>query len=221
MEDDERLARAIVRGLRKHGFAVDHAGDGDSALFQAETNNYDLLILDVMVPKRDGFEVCGTLRANGVTAPILFLTARDSVDDRVHGLDLGADDYLVKPFDFAEFLARVRALTRRRSELRSAELAVGDLLLDVGSRAATRDGRSVELTTKEFAVLEYLVDHAGRIVTRTELAEHVWDENYDPFSNVIEVYIRRLRRKIDAQAEYPLIHTRRGSGYIVADLRAA
>ena len=217
VEDDERLASVIARGLRKQSYAVDVAGDGDTAVFQAETNDYDLVVLDAMIPERDGFSVCRDLRSNGFAAPILFLTARDAVEDRVRGLELGADDYLVKPFEFPEFLARIRALMRRRSFLRPAVLAVGDLTLDTASRTAHRSGRLVDLTAKEFAVLEYLMEHRGRVVSRTELAEHVWDHNYDPFSNVIDVYIRRLRRKIDDGFDVALIRTRRGAGYVVTD----
>ena len=217
VEDDERLASVIARGLRKQSYAVDVADDGETALFQAETNDYDLVVLDAMIPRRDGFDVCRDLRSNGFDAPIMFLTARDSVEDRVRGLELGADDYLVKPFEFPEFLARIRALLRRRSVLHPSVLTVGDLTLDTSSRAARRDGRTIDLTSKEYGVLEYLMTHPGRVVSRTELAEHVWDHNYDPFSNVIDVYIRRLRRKVDAGFALPLIRTRRGSGYVVTD----
>ncbi len=217
VEDDERLASVIARGLRKQAYAVDVAGDGETALFQAETNEYDLLVLDVMIPHGDGFTVCRSLRENGFMAPILFLTARDGVADRVRGLELGGDDYLTKPFVFDELVARIRALLRRRHVLRSPVLAVGDLTLDTAKRAARRDGREIELTSKEFSVLEYLMEHAGRVVTRTEIAEHAWDHTYDPFSNVIDVYIRRLRRKVDMESLTPLIHTRRGTGYVLTD----
>lgn len=217
VEDDERLASVIARGLRKHSYAVDVAGDGETAIFQAETNDYDLLVLDVMIPGIDGFDVCRRLRANGFAAPILFLTARDAVGDRVRGLELGGDDYLVKPFDFEELVARVRALMRRRGVFSSPVLRLADLELDTAARAARRSGRDIELTSKEFAVLEYLMLHPGRVVGRAEIAEHAWDDTYDPFSNVIDVYIRRLRRKIDEGEELALIRTRRGSGYVVSD----
>lgn len=217
VEDDERLASVIARGLKKQAYAVDIATDGETAIFQAETNDYDLLVLDVMIPHRDGFDVCRTLRGNGLSAPILFLTARDAVEDRVRGLEIGADDYLVKPFEFAELLARVRALLRRRPVLRSPVLTVGDLRLDTARRIAFRGETPVDLTSKEFAVLEYLIENAGRVVTRTELAEHAWDHTYDPFSNVIDVYIRRLRRKVDDGFDHQLIRTRRGAGYVISD----
>jgi two-component system copper resistance phosphate regulon response regulator CusR len=217
VEDDERLASVIARGLRKHSYAVDVACDGETAIFQAETNEYDLLVLDVMIPRHDGFDVCRSLRENGFAAPILFLTARDSVADRVRGLELGGDDYLVKPFDFDELVARVRALMRRRHVLRSTVLAVADLTLDTATRTASRAGRAIDLTAKEYSVLEYLMENPGRVVSRTELAEHAWDHSYDPFSNVIDVYIRRLRRKLDAGEPVPLIRTRRGAGYVLTD----
>jgi two-component system copper resistance phosphate regulon response regulator CusR len=216
VEDDTRLATVVARGLRKQAFAVDTAGDADEALFFAQTNPYDLMVLDVMLPGRDGFAVCRQLRQDGCSTPILMLTARDSVEDKVTGLELGADDYLTKPFDFNELVARVRALLRRRQVYRSPQLTVGDLTLDTASRTAWRGGREIELTTKEYAVLEYLVENAGRVIGRAELAEHVWDENYDPFSNVIDVYIRRLRQKIDDGFPTRLIRTRRGAGYVVS-----
>ena len=213
IEDDERLSSVLARGLRKQAFAVDTAADGEEALFLAQTNSYDLLILDVMLPERDGFDVCRQLREDGSSVPILMLTARDGVADRVAGLDLGADDYLTKPFDFAELLARSRALLRRREVYRSPLLQVGDLTLDTAARSASRNGRPIELTAKEYSVLEYLVENAGRVLGRAEIAEHVWDERYDPFSNVVDVYIQRLRRKLDGTGPGSFIRTRRGEGY--------
>lgn len=216
VEDDMRLAEVISRGLRKHAYAVDAAMDGEDGLFFAETNNYDLLILDVMLPKKNGFELCRELRENGSELPILMLTARDAVSDRVTGLDSGADDYLVKPFDFEELLARVRALSRRRPVLLKQQIAVGDLILNRATRTARRGGRMIDLTTKEYALLEFLMENAGRVLTREQIAEHVWDINFDAFSNVIDVYVGRLRRKVDAPAETPLVHTRRGTGYLLS-----
>ena len=215
VEDDTRLATVLARGLRKQAFAVDLAENGDDALFLAQTNTYDIIILDVMLPGRDGFAICRQLRADGCSVPVIMLTARDSVEDRVAGLELGADDYLTKPFDFTELVARVRALSRRRQVYRSPELTVGDLTLNTAARSAWRGDRQIELTTKEYAVLEYLVENAGRVIGRAEIAEHVWDENYDAFSNVIDVYIRRLRQKIDEGCDVRLIRTRRGAGYVV------
>ena len=189
-------------------------GDGESALYQTEINDYDLIILDVMLPGKDGFEVCRKLRERDVKTPILMLTARDAVDDRVEGLDSGADDYLIKPFEFKELLARVRALLRRAREFRPSVLQVADLTLNTANHTASRAGRRIGLTTKEYALLEYFALSQGRLLGREEIAEHVWDENFDPMSNVIDVYVRRLRKKVDDGFSRPLIHTRRGAGYI-------
>jgi DNA-binding response OmpR family regulator len=216
VEDDMRLAAVVSRGLRKHAYAVDTATDGENGLFYAETNSYDLLILDVMLPKITGFELCRELRENGSELPILMLTARDSVADRVNGLDSGADDYLVKPFDFDELLARVRALSRRRPVLLKQQIEVSDLILNRATRTARRGLRAIDLTTKEYALLEYLMENAGRVLTREQIAENVWDINFDAFSNVIDVYVGRLRRKVDAASETPLVHTRRGTGYLLS-----
>ena len=223
VEDDARIARFVAKGLREQAYAVDVAATGDDALYQAAVNTYDLVILDVMIPGRDGFAVCRELRKSGQRMPILMLTARDAVEDRIAGLDHGADDYLTKPFEFRELLARLRALLRRSGELRPAKITVRDLVLDTGAQSATRAGRSVTLTAKEYALLEYLARNAGRVVGRAEIAEHVWDETFDPFSNLIEVYINRVRRKIDADSPKPLLQTRRGAGYVLgtaADLIA-
>jgi two-component system copper resistance phosphate regulon response regulator CusR len=223
VEDDARIARFVAKGLREQAYAVDVAGTGDDALYQAAVNTYDLVILDVMIPGRDGFAVCRELRKSGQRMPILMLTARDAVEDRIAGLDHGADDYLTKPFEFRELLARLRALMRRSGELRPAKIAVADLVLDTGAQSAMRAGRTMTLTAKEYALLEYLARNAGRVVGRAEIAEHVWDETFDPFSNLIEVYINRVRRKIDADSPKPLLQTRRGAGYVLgtaADLIA-
>lgn len=215
VEDEPRVARFVAQGLRENAYAVDVAANGDDALYQAAINDYDAVILDVMLPRRDGFAVCRELRASGNHAPVLMLTARDTVEDRIQGLDQGADDYLIKPFAFGELLARLRALLRRRGAVRPARISIADLEIDTGAQRAWRGGRELVLTTKEFALLEYLAREEGRVVGRAEIAGHVWDENFDPFSNLIEVYINRLRRKIDEGATVPLIHTRRGAGYVL------
>jgi two-component system copper resistance phosphate regulon response regulator CusR len=214
-EDDLGVQRFVVRGLQEQAYAVDAVANGDDALEQAEINPYDLIILDVMLPGLNGFEVCRRLREGGLKIPVLMLTARDGVEDRIAGLDHGADDYLTKPFEFRELLARLRALLRRPVELKPAQLSVANLTLDTAKQSATRGDRRISLTHKEYSLLEYLVRNTGRVVGRAEIAEHVWDEHFDPFSNLIEVYINRLRRKIDAPREIPLLHTRRGAGYLL------
>ncbi len=215
-EDEARVAGFVAKGLREQAYAVDFATDGEQALYQASVNDYDLIILDVMMPVKDGYQVCRELRFSGFRAPILMLTARGTVDDRVAGLDSGADDYLAKPFDFKELLARMRALLRRPQTLRPAEVRAGDLVLNTASHAAFRGGAAVSLTAKEYALLEFLVLNQDRVVGREQIAQHVWDDSFDPLSNVIDVYIKRLRSKIDAGFTRPLIHTRRGEGYILS-----
>ncbi|HYL64945.1 MAG TPA: response regulator transcription factor [Candidatus Methylomirabilis sp.] len=215
VEDDPGVRRFVVKGLREQAYAVDTATNGGEALYQADINEYDLIILDVMIPPPDGFEVCRRLREAGKRMPILMLTARDAVEDRVSGLDRGADDYLTKPFEFRELLARLRALLRRSVELKPPRLTVGDLVLDTAAQTAARGGHAILLTHKEYALLEYLVRNAGRVVSRSDIAEHVWDETFDPFSNLIEVYVNRLRRKIDPDGSAALLQTRRGAGYIL------
>jgi two-component system copper resistance phosphate regulon response regulator CusR len=216
VEDDTHLAELLARGLREQHYAVDVAADGEQALYQAAVTEYDALVLDVGLPRRSGLDVCRELRRRGSRVPVLLLTARDAVQDRVAGLDSGADDYLVKPFALDELYARLRALLRRGHELRPPTLVVADLEVDTGTRRARRAGRDLALTGKEYAMLEYLARHAGRVVGRAELSEHVWDENHDPASNAIEVYVNRLRKKVDAPGGAPLIHTRRGAGYLLA-----
>ncbi|HLK61855.1 MAG TPA: response regulator transcription factor [Bryobacteraceae bacterium] len=215
VEDESRVAAFIAKGLREQAYAVDIASDGERALYDAAVNEYDLVILDVMLPIKDGHTVCRELRASGFRTPILMLTARASVDDRVDGLDCGADDYLSKPFDFKELLARLRALLRRSANLRPKVARIADLTLDTGSHAVTRAGKPVTLTAKEYALLEYLVFNEGRVVGREQIAQHVWDEHFDPFSNVIDVYVKRLRDKLDTGSGVRLIHTRRGEGYLM------
>jgi len=215
VEDDSRVAGFVARGLREQTYAVDVARDGEEALHLAAVNEYDAVILDVLLPRKDGHAVCQQLRNEGFRVPILMLTARGAVDDRVAGLDCGADDYLTKPFDFRELLARLRALLRRPAGLRPGIVRVADLTLNTANHAVARAGQSISLTAKEYALLEFLVTNADRVMGRERIAEHVWDENFDPFSNLIEVYIRRLRAKVDAGFELPLIHTRRGEGYLL------
>ncbi len=214
VEDEPDAAAVLAKGLREQAYAVDVATDGATACDQAAMADYDAIILDVMLPEKDGLEVCRQLREDGLAVPILMLTARDGVLDRVAGLDSGADDYLNKPFDFRELLARVRALLRRGSRPPLPErLSVGDLDLDTRARRVQRAGREVSLTAREYALLEYLARRAGAVVGRAEISEHVWDENYDPLSNVIDVYVQRLRRKLDGPGLASLIRTRRGEGY--------
>ena len=215
VEDDPDMAHFIARGLGEQSYAVDVAGTGEAALEYATTASYDAIVLDAMIPPPDGFEVCRRLRADAVDVAILMLTARDSLADRIEGLDSGADDYLVKPFEFAELLARLRAVLRRRGARQYPVLDVGNLRLDTRSHRVTRGGDELLLTTKEYALLEFLAVNAGRVIGREEIAEHVWNDEFDPFSNLIEVYIGRLRRIVDREHEPKLIHTIRGSGYIL------
>jgi DNA-binding response OmpR family regulator len=207
----------LARTLREQGYAVDLSADGADALYQAAVNDYDAIVLDVGLPRKDGFAVSHELRQRGSRVPILMLTARDAVPDRVAGLDAGADDYLTKPFALSELLARLRALLRRMPALFPAMLVVADLTIDTHSHVVTRGGRPVRLTGKEYTLLEHLARNAGRVVGRAELTAHVWDDNHDPASNSIEVYINRLRKKIDDGGVPPLIHTRRGAGYMLAE----
>jgi len=215
VEDEPRMANVIAKGLREQSYAVDVAEDGDSGLYQASLNDYDLIVLDVLLPQRDGYEVCRELRTRGDTTPVLMLTARASVDDRITGFDAGADDYLTKPFSFRELLARIRALLRRDSQLRPDVVEVEDLVLDSASHRVARANKEVQLTAKEYALLEYLARRTGELVSRAEIAAHVWDDSFDPFSNTIEVYMNRLRKKIDGDHPIKLLHTRRGEGYIL------
>ena len=216
VEDDSGIAHFVAKGLREQSYAVDVSANGEEALYQVAINTYDLVILDVMIPPPNGFAVCKELRRTGHRMPVLMLTARDAVEDRVEGLDCGADDYLTKPFEFRELLARLRALLRRPSALQSPTLSVADLIVDTAGQAVSRGGRFISLTAKEYALVEFLVRNAGRVVGRAEIAEHVWDEEFDPFSNLIEVYVNRVRRKIDTKGFKPLLHTRRGAGYVLS-----
>jgi two-component system copper resistance phosphate regulon response regulator CusR len=217
VEDEPEAARMIGKGLREQAYAVDVVGDGEAACYQASIADYDAVVLDVLLPLKDGFEVCRQLRRDGASLPILMLTARDAVESRIAGLDSGADDYLTKPFDFGELLARLRALIRRGARPPLPErLRIADVELDTRAHRVFKRGREVPLTAREYALLEYLARRGGEVVGRAEIAEHVWDESYEPFSNVIEVYVRRLRRKLDDQGAESLIRTRRGEGYELA-----
>ena len=215
VEDELSAALMLAKGLREQAYAVDVAADGEAALYQASINDYDLVILDVMLPLKDGIEVCNEIRAGGSTVPVLMLTARDSIIDRIVGLDSGADDYLIKPFDFHELLARSRALLRRGKALHTEPITVADLEVDTRAKRVKRAGHGIQLTTKEYALIEYLARHADRVVGRAEIAGHVWDEKFDIFSNLIEVYVQRLRRKLDDGHELKLLRTRRGEGYML------
>jgi two-component system copper resistance phosphate regulon response regulator CusR len=217
VEDEPKVARFVERGLREEGYAVDVAVNGEAGLDLALVHEHDLVILDVMLPKMDGFDVLEALRAAKRPCKVLMLTARDSVQDRVRGLDGGADDYLVKPFAFAELLARVRALLRRSGggEAEPVTLRLADLVLDVKARKVTRAGRPVALSAREFAVLEHLLRHQGEVISRTRLSEQVWDQHFDSMTNVIDVTLYHLREKVDRGFSSPLIHTVRGVGYVL------
>jgi DNA-binding response OmpR family regulator len=217
VEDEAQIADFISRGLSEHGYGVDVARDGEEAVDWPAVAEFDAIILDVMLPVRSGIEVCRILRQRGVRTPILMLTARDAVEDRVLGLDSGADDYLVKPFAFAELLARLRALSRREPALVGNQLRVGDLLLDTATRQVSRDSRPLDLTSKEFAILEYLMRHPDQVLSRSVIAEHVWNYDFENSTNVIDVHIKNLRKKIDGISERKLIRTVRGVGYQISD----
>lgn len=217
VEDEKKLASFIKRGLKEKNYAVDVADNGDDGLFMAESNPYDLIVLDIMLPGQDGIAICRALRKANNTTPILMLTARDEVEDKVAGLDAGADDYLTKPFAFSEFLARARALTRRRAETKTTTLKIADLELDQLTHKVARAGKSIELTSTEYALLEYLMLNANQVVTRTMISEHVWNDDFDSFSNVINVYITYLRKKVDSNHSKKLIHSLRGTGYTLKE----
>ena len=217
VEDEKKIAGFIKRGLKDEGHVVDMAHDGEEGHFLASTNDYDLIILDLMLPKMDGITICKKLREAKNPAPILMLTAKDGVKDKVLGLDSGADDYLTKPFAFEEFLARVRNLLKKKGSLAPTKFKVADLTLDLLTHKVTRADKEIGLTTKEYALLEYLMRNAGTVVTRTKISEHVWDIDFDTFTNTIYVYINYLRKKIDSGAKKKLIHTVRGRGYILKE----
>lgn len=215
VEDEPRIAAFLRQGLTEEGYAVDVAEDGEQALEFAASAPYDVIILDILLPRGDGFAVCADVRRRGIRTPILMLTARGAVEDRVRGLDAGADDYLMKPFAFAELLARVRALLRRPPASLPTRLQVGDLVLDPVTRRVERGGRPIELTPREFSLLELLMRHPGQVLSRTQIAEHVWNYNFYHQSNVVDVYVRYLRKKVDEGFPVRLIHTVRGVGYKV------
>ena len=217
VEDNPDMGPFLEQGLSEHGFAVDLVTDGNRGLEYATTGVYDLLILDRMLPGRDGLEILRRLRAACIRTPAIFLTARAAVLDRVEGLDSGADDYLVKPFSFAELLARIRVVLRRGPELQAPILRVGDLSLDAATHAVERAGQRIELSAKQFALLHYLMRHAGHVVSRTMIQEHVWNYEFDGLTNVVDVHINRLRNKVDRGFDRPLIHTLRGVGYVLRE----
>lgn len=217
VEDEPAAAQMLAKGLREHSYAVDVATDGEDGAFKACVNQYDLIILDLVLPRKNGLSVCHEIRTAGSSVPILMLTARDSLEDRIVGLDHGADDYVTKPFEYRELLARVRAMLRRGPKPYFDVIEVGDLRIEVKTRRVTRAGRAIQLTAKEYAILECLARRRGELVTREELSEHAWDENFDAFSNLIEVYMLRLRRKIDVGCSVKLLKTRRGEGYILTN----
>ncbi|NOX97941.1 MAG: response regulator transcription factor [Nitrospirae bacterium] len=217
VEDEKKVASFIKRGLKEKGYAVDVSYDGEEGLFMAESNPYDLIVLDIMLPGENGIVICRQLRKKKVNVPVLMLTARDEVEDKISGLDSGADDYLTKPFAFGEFLARVRALIRRKNNVKTTKLRVADLELDQLTHKARRAGREIELTGTEYALLEYLMLNADQVVTRTMISEHVWNYDFDSFSNVINVYINYLRKKVDAGFDKKLIHSLRGTGYMLKE----
>ncbi len=216
VEDDDRVASFVRRGLVEEGFSVDLSRDGPDAFHQVLHESYDVMVLDILIPLMDGFEVLEEIRRQGCRVPVLILSAKDGVEDRIRGLNEGADDYLVKPFNFAELTARIRALLRRRSDIEQSCVRVGDLEVDLAARKVTRSGKRIGLTPKEFSLLEYFARNHGTVVTRTMIAEHVWDQHFDSFTNVIDVYVRYLRLKIDDAFPTKLIHTVRGVGYVLS-----
>lgn len=216
VEDDRKIASFVVKGLKQSGFAVDHCADGEAGLLLARSTEYDAAVIDIMLPKLDGLSLVQQLRKDGVQTPVIFLSAKAAVDDRVKGLQAGGDDYLTKPFAFSELLARVQALIRRATQsTEPTRLTVGDLTLDLLTREVIRAGQKIELQTREFSLLEYLMRHAGRVVTKTMILEHVWDYSFDPQTNVVDVLVHRLRSKVDKDFPKKMISTLRGVGYVL------
>jgi heavy metal response regulator len=217
VEDEKQVLNFVKKGFKEHGFSVDTAMDGREGFFLATGESYDCIVLDIMLPKLDGYEMVEQLRKKGIKTPVIFLTAKDTVEDKVKGLELGGDDYLVKPFSFSELLARVRALMRRGKEEKKAYYQEGDLVLDIAKRVVKRGKSIISLTPTEFTLLQYLLEHKGEVVTRTMISENVWGYDFDSMTNVIDVHMTNLRKKIDAKGEKPLIHTLRGVGYVLEE----
>ncbi|NUO08304.1 MAG: heavy metal response regulator transcription factor [Candidatus Brocadia sp.] len=217
VEDEKKLAAYIKKGLEENHFAADVSNDGEDGLFMLNTNEYDLVILDILLPGKNGLEIVREARKNGKKMPVILLTAKDAVEDKARGLDLGADDYLVKPFSFIELMARIRALLRRGKVNYQIQLTVADLMLDMAAHRLYRNGQPIDLTNKEFALLEFFMRNLNTVLTRTQIAEHVWDYNFDSLTNVIDVFVNRLRNKIDKDRVHKLIHTIKGVGYIMKD----
>lgn len=215
IEDEKKIADFIKRGLKEEGYAADTAHDGKEGYFLATTNDYDIIVLDLMLPQMDGVAICKKLRSEHIATPIIMLTAKETIADKVTGLDAGADDYITKPFAFEELLARIRAVLRKKESKEPTKLHVGDLELDLISHKVARRGKEIKLTTKEYALLEYLMRNADTVITRTMISEHVWDIDFDTFTNVIDVYVNYLRNKIDRGHSKKLIHTIRGRGYMI------
>jgi two-component system OmpR family response regulator len=216
VEDDPKIASFVVNGLKQGGFAVDHRADGEEGLLLARAAPYDAAVIDIMLPKMDGLALVQTLRQEGIRLPVIILSAKASVDDRIKGLQAGGDDYVTKPFAFSELLARVQALIRRATQSgESTRLAVGDLELDLLTREARREGKTIDLQAREFSLLEYLMRNTGRVVTKTMILEHVWDYSFDPQTNVVDVLVHRLRSKVDRDFSKKMIHTLRGVGYVL------
>ena len=215
VEDDKKVLSFVAKGLREHGFAADTAEDGQEGYFLAESGSYDCIVLDIMLPKMNGYEVIEKLRGKNVKTPVIFLTAKDTVEDRVKGLELGADDYVVKPFAFSELLARVRARVRSGKEKDVTKYEIDDLVIDAAKRVVKRGGAKLDLTPREFSLLQYLAEKKGDVVTRTMISEHVWGYHFDSMSNVIDVHMTNLRKKVDPPELKPLIHTLRGVGYVL------
>lgn len=217
VDDEENLVNALYKALKEEGYSVDTAQDGLEGLEYAKMNVYDVIILDIMLPGMDGIKILENLRNEGINTPVLMLTAKDATEDKVKGLDTGADDYMTKPFELSELMARIRAILRREAPTKSPILKLADLELNTLTRQVKRGDKEITLTSKEFALLEYMMRNAGRVLTRTQIADHVWDYEFDGFSNIIDVYIRYLRKKIDDGFENKLIHTIRGSGYCLKE----